>query len=259
MNVTEDNITKAETKMVESLDKVVKINKKIDLNKVPAHVAFIMDGNGRWASKRGLPRHYGHRIGYTRAIMAAKRCADLGIKVVSVYGFSTENWNRPQEELDEIFKIIRENMHRDLDEFLQHGIKVVASGDITRFPKDLQDKLNEVMHETRKCTRCTLNLCINYGGRAEIIRAVNNITKVTNRKGEISEVEFAKYLYNADLPDPDLIIRTSGERRISNFLLWQMAYSEFLFIEPHWPALTEKIIDKCIVDFQKRKRRFGKV
>jgi len=258
MKITEENITKAEKSYLESLDKVAKVNKRIDLNKVPAHVAFIMDGNGRWANKRGLHRHFGHRIGYTRTVMSVKRCADLGIKVVSFYAFSTENWNRPKEEVDEIFKIIRENMHKDQDEFYKHGIKVVASGDITKFPKDLQDKLVEVMKKTKDCKRCVLNLCINYGGRDDIVNAVNKVVS-SGVKTKLTEQEFAKYLYNSDLPDPDLIVRTSGEQRISNFMLWQMAYSEFLFIKPHWPDMSEKIVDKCIIAFQKRKRRFGKV
>ncbi|MCL2755851.1 MAG: polyprenyl diphosphate synthase [Firmicutes bacterium] len=233
---------------------MIKINKKIDLNKVPAHVAFIMDGNGRWANKRGLHRHFGHRIGYTRVLMAVKRCADIGIKVVSVYAFSTENWNRPKEEVDEIFRIIRENMHKDLDEFQMNGIKVVASGDITKFPKDLYEKLTEIIEKTKNNTRCTLNLCINYGGRDDIVYAANRL----NGK-KVTEAEFGKLLYNSDLPDLDLVVRTSGEQRVSNFMLWQMAYAEFLFIKPHWPGISEKLVDKCIVDFQKRKRRFGKV
>lgn len=296
--------------------KAVKINKKINPSKIPAHVAFIMDGNGRWAKKRGLPRKAGHKVGYEKMVMAVKRCADIGIKYVSIYAFSTENWKRPQEEIDEIFRLIRDNMHRDTDEFMEYGIRVTTMGDIKRFPQDLQDKLDEVMEKTKNNNRCVLCLCINYGGRADIVNAVNtilaertlgstakekgkDILQTTRDKGKeiittaktdktliqkakdtakiigesvvtntktviakdepITEDEFSKYLYGADMPNPDLIVRTSGEQRISNFMLWQMAYSEFLFIDPHWPDLNEKIIDKCIIEFQGRNRRFGKV
>ena len=234
----------------------MKINKKINMDRLPAHVAFIMDGNGRWAKARAMPRQLGHHAGYKALTTTIKRCAEIGIKVVSVYAFSTENWNRPQPELDEIFKIVRDNFHKDIPLFMEHGIRVIASGDTTRFPLDLQNNLAEVINKTKDNTRCTLNLCINYGGRADIVQAVN---KVMHERTVISEKEFAKHLYNSHLPDPDLVVRTSGEQRISNFMLWQMAYSELLFLDEYWPSMDERLVDHCIIEFQKRLRRFGRV
>lgn len=241
-----------------------KINRKINPMRIPQHVAFIMDGNGRWANRRGLPRSFGHRAGYKKTILAVKRCADLGIKVVSIYAFSTENWGRPKDEIDTIFGLIRDSMDKDSDEFMKHKIKVIASGDTTRFPQDLQDKLAEVIDRTKNNTRCTFNICANYGGRADILCAVNNIMANCRDNASpdqqlVTEQDIESNLYTANLPPLDLIVRTSGEQRISNFMLWQMAYSEFLFIKSHWPAINEKIIDKCIIEFQKRDRRFGKV
>jgi len=235
----------------------VEINKKIDPAKLPRHVAFIMDGNGRWAAKRGWVRTVGHKYGYERMLTAIKRCADYGIAVCTIFAFSTENWDRPKEEIDEIFRLIRENMHRDSDKFIEWNIKVVTMGDISRFPKDMRDKLSEVIKQTKNNTGTIFNLCANYGGRADIVHAVN--TLLAEKKNLVTENEFSKYLYNPDLPPPDFIIRTSGEQRVSNFMLWQMAYSEFHFIKTYWPDVSPRIIDKCLLDFQKRKRRFGKV
>ncbi|MCL2846331.1 MAG: polyprenyl diphosphate synthase [Firmicutes bacterium] len=248
---------KEEEKLKKRLLRVVKINKRIDLNRVPGHVAFIMDGNGRWAAARGMPRNYGHQRGYGAMVGVLRRCVQLGIGVVSVYAFSTENWKRPQDELDEIFRIVRENMDRDAEEFIAMGVKVVASGDITKFPKDLQDKLVEVIDRTRDGTKCVLNMCINYGGRADIVQAVNEI--INTGKKSITEAEFGGYLYNSDLPDPDLVVRTSGEQRVSNFMLWQMSYSEFLFVDWHWPDMDARKVDKCILNYQGRNRRFGSI
>ena len=234
-----------------------KINKKIDPERVPKHIAFIMDGNGRWAKVRGLARKFGHKEGYRRMVKMVKHCADLGVSVVSYFAFSTENWNRPKDEVDEIFRIIRENMHADSEEFIKHGIRISVMGDITAFPGDLQDKLNEMVETTKGNTRCTLNLCANYGGRADITQAVNKAIK--SGKQNISEQEFSKYLYGSDLPAPDFIVRTSGEMRISNFMLWQMAYSELYFIKTFWPDMNERLIEKCIIEYQQRDRRYGKV
>jgi len=234
------------------------------------HIAFIMDGNGRWARRRGLPRYFGHKVGYDKMKAVTKRCSELGLEVCSIYAFSTENWSRPQEEIDELFRLIRENMHKDTPLFMEWNIRVVTMGDVTRFPKDLQDKLAEIVETTKNNTGCVLNLCINYGGRADIIHAVNKIRETDERflsgakgsyrgRADITEQEFDKLLYGADLPPPDLIVRTSGEQRVSNFMLWQMAYSEFLFIKPYWPQMTAKQVDKCVAAFKKRKRRFGKI
>lgn len=273
---------------------MVKINKKIDMKRLPNHIALIMDGNGRWAKKRGLPRFKGHEVGYTKMVMAVKRCAEIGIKICTIFAFSTENWNRPQEELDHIFRLIRDNLQRDTKELNEYGIKVSTMGDVTRFPQDLQEKLHEIKEQTKNNEKCILNLCINYGGRADIVRGVNNLIQLQlnnkkeilgNQKVEIenyartyntsnihtliqnqlsgfeqvTEETFKKCLYGSDLPDPDLIVRTSGEQRLSNFMLYQMAYSELFFIDTLWPDFNEKLVDSCVVEFQKRTRRFGGV
>lgn len=233
------------------------LNKKVNLQKIPKHIGIIMDGNGRWAVKRGFIRSVGHKYGYAKMLTAIQRCSEYGIKVCSIYAFSTENWNRPKQEVDEIFRIIRENMERDTPKFMEWNIKVVTMGDITKFPDDLQSKLTDVIKETKNNTGTILNLCVNYGGRADIVQAVNKILK--SKAKQVTEQNFGDYLYGADLPPPDLIVRTSGEQRVSNFMLWQMAYSEFLFIKQLWPDITPKTIDKCLLAFQNRKRRFGKL
>jgi undecaprenyl diphosphate synthase len=213
-----------------------------------------MDGNGRWAKRRGLPRKFGHAVGYEKMKTVLKRCSTLGIAVCSIYAFSTENWKRPKEELDEIFRIIRENLEKDLPLFKEWNIRISTMGDVTRFDKDLQDALARIKAETTENTGTILNLCINYGGRADIIRAVNSV-----KKTPITEDDFDKLLYGADLPPLDLVVRTSGELRLSNFMLWQMAYSELLFIKTLWPDMSAKLVDKCILNYQKRDRRFGSV
>lgn len=238
----------------------MKINKKIDMTRIPRHIALIMDGNGRWAKKRGLPRFMGHEAGYKKMVLAVKRCADLGIKVCTIFAFSTENWNRPKDEIDHIFRLIRENLTKDTKELDELGIKVTTMGDTTRFPQDLQDKLREVMENTKSNSRCVLNLCVNYGGRADIVHAVNKLLEQKTEKSKpVTEESFKTYLYGSDLPEPDLIVRTSGEQRVSNFMLYQMAYSEFLFIKTFWPDFSEKLMDRCVIEFQKRKRRYGGV
>jgi len=224
------------------------------------HIAFIMDGNGRWAKRRGLPRTVGHKFGYAKLKTVVRHCSRLGIPVVSVYAFSTENWNRPKEEIDEIFRLIRENMEADIPLFNEWNVRVSTMGDLTRFPKDLQDALGRVQEQTRKNTGTIFNICANYGGHADITQAVNKILcSASGKLHKILESDIEKNLYGAELPAPDLIVRTSGEQRISNFMLWQMAYSEFLFIKPHWPQMSPRLVDKCIKQYKKRDRRYGRI
>ena len=245
----------------------VKINKKIDKTCLPRHIAFIMDGNRRWARSRGLVRHIGHEAGYRSMLRAVERCVHLGIEVVSFFAFSTENWGRSKDELDFMFDIVRDSMNAaDINKLAEYGVKVVTMGDVTKFPQDIQAKLNEMIGKTKNNTKCILNLCLNYGGRAEIIRAVNLVvTEKTSGKAlrkdnkDVTEQTFKKYLYSGDLPDPDFVVRTSGEQRISNFMLFQMAYAEFYFPKLYWPSVNEKFIDKCVVEYQKRKRRYGRL
>ncbi len=227
----------------------MKVNKKLN------HLAIIMDGNGRWAIKRGKPRLFGHKAGIESFKRVIKACGELGIGVLSVFAFSTENWTRPQEEVDGIMNLITEFCEQDLDNAITNGVKVVTMGDLSKLPQRLQDSLNNVIEKTKNNNKLILNIGINYGARAEILRAVNNIIKDGIK--ECDEQTFNSYLYTANLPDPDLIIRASGEKRLSNFMLYQCAYSEFYFPKVHWPDFNKKVIEKAIKVYQKRNRRFG--
>lgn len=227
----------------------MKVNKKLN------HLAIIMDGNGRWAIKRGKPRLFGHKAGIESFKRVIKACGELGIGVLSVFAFSTENWTRPQEEVDGIMNLITEFCEQDLDNAITNGVKVVTMGDLSKLPQKLQDSLNNVIEKTKNNNKLILNIGINYGARAEILRAVNNIIKDDIK--ECDEQTFNSYLYTANLPDPDLIIRASGEKRLSNFMLYQCAYSEFYFPKIHWPDFNKKVIEKAIKVYQKRNRRFG--
>lgn len=219
------------------------------------HLAIIMDGNGRWAIKRGKPRLYGHKAGIESFKRTIKACLELGIKVLSVYAFSTENWSRPKEEVDGIMNLINKFCKTDSEYAIENGIKVVTMGDITKLPTELQNSLNNIKEKTQNNNKLILNIGINYGARAEIVRAVNNI--IVDGVKDCSEETFKSYLYTASLPDPDLIIRASGEKRLSNFMLFQCAYSEFYFPKIHWPDFNKKVIQKAIKVYQKRNRRFG--
>lgn len=230
---------------------------KINPNKIPKHVAFIIDGNGRWAKKRGLVRSMGHRVGFDNVKTILNEVYALGIKHMSVYAFSTENWNRPQEEVDFLMDLFREMLQSDYLNELSFKPKLNVCGDPTRFAPDIQKLIKERTKETENNTDFVFNLCINYGGRSEIVNAVNNIIKEGKKK--VSIEEFSNYLYTVGQPDPDLIIRTSGEYRMSNFMLWQMAYSEFIFPKTYWPSFTKNDLYKCIVAYQKRNRRFGAI
>ena len=227
----------------------MKVNKKLN------HLAIIMDGSGRWAIKRGKPRLFGHKAGIESFKRVIKACGELGIGVLSVFAFSTENWTRPQEEVDGIMNLITEFCEQDLDNAITNGVKVVTMGDLSKLPQRLQDSLNNVIEKTKNNNKFILNIGINYGARAEILRAVNNIIKDGIK--ECDEQTFNSYLYTANLPDPDLIIRASGEKRLSNFMLYQCAYSEFYFPKIHWPDFNKKVIEKAIKVYQKRNRRFG--
>lgn len=230
---------------------------KIDFHKLPHHIAFIIDGNGRWAKLRNMPRTFGHKIGVNAVQNTVFSCYELGINQVSFYCFSTENWNRPKQEIDAIFNLIRDYLKNDLNEYVEKGIKFYVSGDLTKLPTDLQNQIEHVIYKTRDCDKMKVNICLNYGGRAEIVRAVNEIIK--QNVEAIDENSFKNYLYTKDFEDPDLIIRTSGEKRISNFMLYQLAYSEFYFTKTFWPDFNKKELLLAIKDFQSRNRRFGHI
>ena len=235
----------------------VKISKRLDLGRLPKHIAIIMDGNGRWATKRGLPRNMGHRAGCETLKKIVEHLYNLGIKYATFFTFSTENWKRPQEEIDGIMKLVKEYVDADTSDFVKKDARVIVSGDYKKFPQEIVTALDRVIEKTKDCKTFTLNLAINYGGRDEILRATNQAIKQGKELSD--QQEFASLLYTSDMPDPDFIIRTSGEMRISNFMLWQMAYSEFYFTKTYWPAFKEKDLEKALIDFQKRKRRFGAV
>jgi len=241
-----------------SLDKKLKINRKLDLHRLPLHIAIIMDGNGRWAQKRGLPRNLGHKAGFENIKKIVEHIYKLGIPYVTFFTFSTENWQRPKEEIDGIFNLVRNHLKDDneVQRFLDNDIRLVTMGDLSKLPDDLKDKIIDVSNKTKNANKLTLNLAINYGGRDEIVRAVNMALK----DGKTLNVDdFSKYLYSNGLPDPDFVIRTSGELRVSNFMLYQMAYSEFYFTKTYWPDFGPKQLEIALIDYQKRKRRFGAI
>lgn len=232
------------------------------MKKIPEHVAIIMDGNGRWARKRGLPKIAGHRAGIKAAQEAIAAAREMGIKVLTLYTFSTENWQRPKREVDALFKLLRDYLDREEDKLNENNIRLSVIGRIEGLPSIVSEKLKKVIEATKGNTSLILNLALNYGGKPEIIDAVMSIAKGV-RAGEI-EVErideelFRQYLYTKGLPDPDLLIRTSGESRISNFLLWQIAYTELWFTNKLWPDFKKSDFKKAIAEYGERERRFGR-
>ena len=229
----------------------------IDKNNLPNCVAFIIDGNGRWAKKRGMPRMLGHSAGIEAVKATIENAEQLGIREVLFYCFSTENWNRPKQEVDGLFELFRKFVNNDAENYLNRNFKFVLLGDKSKIPADIVAKVDEIEQKTKDCSKLKIGLCINYGGRLDIVNATNKI--LSEGKKCITEREFAKYLYSSEFADPDLIIRTSGEQRISNFMLYQMAYSEFYFTKTYWPDFNKKEFEKAICDYQKRNRRFGAI
>lgn len=229
--------------------------KEIDKERMPTHIAFIMDGNGRYATSRGMPRTFGHRQGLEALKKVIEESYNLGIKVLSFFMFSTENWKRPKEEVDYIFSLANEFKKDAKDDYIEKGIKVVTMGDLTKLPKDLQENLAELVNETKYNNKMIINLGLNYGGRDEIIGACNQI--IADGHKNVDKDVFKAYLYTKDLPDPDIVVRTSGEMRVSNFMLYQLAYSEFIFPKKHWPEFGKKDLEDVIIEYQSRDRRFG--
>lgn len=229
--------------------------RQIDMQNLPTHLAFIMDGNGRYATSRGMPRNYGHKKGLEALKRVVDACYELGIKVVSFYMFSTENWKRPKEEVDYIFSLANEYEEGSLDEYRDKGIKVVTMGDLSRLKDDIRENLLKLVEETKDNDKMIVNLGLNYGGRDEIVRACNNIIK--DGVKVVDQQIFGTYLYTNNLPDPDMIVRTSGEMRVSNFMLYQLAYSEMYFPKKHWPEFDKDSVIDVIAEFQGRNRRFG--
>ena len=238
--------------------------KMIDLNKIPTHVAVIMDGNGRWAAKNRVNRISGHNAGMESMKNIVRKASDIGIKYLTVYAFSTENWKRTEEEVSGIFKLLVKFVKLDLDELCEKNVKVMVMGDYSVIPDNAKKSLEKTMEKTKDNTGLQFNIALNYGSRAEILRGINNIIADEKKRKinlPIDEKLFSKYLYTGDecgnVPDPDLIIRTSGEQRLSNFLLWQCAYSEFAFTDTLWPDFTREEFEQIIEKYQNRERRFG--
>lgn len=228
---------------------------------IPEHVAIIMDGNGRWAEKRGMPRIAGHKEGI-KAVMKAVRAADhANVKILTMYAFSTENWHRPKKEIDFLMKLPKEFLHIYLPELMKNNVRIETIGDFDALPAHTQKVIQYAKDKTKENNGLLLNFALNYGSRYEIMRAVKQITDDINSNkmsvDSLDEVVFSKYLYTEGLADPDLLIRTSGEKRLSNFLLWQLAYSEFWFSDVLWPDFDEEEFQRALKDFQKRKRRYG--
>lgn len=230
---------------------------------IPKHIAIIMDGNGRWAKKRGLPRAAGHKRGVDTVRNIVETCTQLGVKYLTLYTFSTENWKRPQEEVSVLMRLLLRSLKDRTSELHENDIKLTTIGDISDLPVEVQNQLLEDIEKTKNNKKMVLNLALSYSGRWEILRAVNNILKELEEKkinaGEIDERIFSNHLTTCNMPDPDLVIRTSGEFRVSNFLLWQIAYSEFYITDVYWPEFNREHLYDAIRNFQKRERRFGKV
>ncbi len=234
------------------------MNVEIDLKKAPTHVGIIMDGNGRWALKRGKSRTEGHLEGAKTAKKIVKRAAELGIKYLSLYTFSTENWKRAQEEVSFLMSLIKRYLKKEYDFYRENKIRVVHSGRLEDLPSDIVAEIERVIKDTADFNGLTVNLAINYGGRDEIVRAIRRIVESSEESSmTIEESTVKRFLDHPEIPDPDLIIRTGGELRLSNFLLWESAYSELYFSEKLWPEWNGRDLDMAIADYQGRERRFG--
>ncbi len=228
------------------------------MQKIPQHIGIIMDGNRRWAKERGLPSLEGHHQGYEKLKEIAKLCFRRGVKVLTVFAFSTENWDRSKEEVSYLMALLKRAVKEALDEFHKDNIRMKISGRINQLSKDLQEAITETVEKTRNNTKGILNLALNYGGRPEIIDAIKEIIDKNIPAQKIDEKIVKENLYMSDLPDPELIIRTSGEKRLSGFLLWESAYSELYFSKKYWPDFNEKDLDEALKEYDRRERRFGR-
>lgn len=235
---------------------------QIDLTRLPQHIAVIMDGNGRWAKEQGKNRIFGHTNGVNAVRETSEACAELGIKHLTMYAFSAENWNRPQIEVSALMTLLLKTINGELKTLMKNDIRLGAIGDIDALPKSVAKELREAIDKTAGGKRMELILALSYGGKNEILRAVKQIALQVQKNEiglhEITEDLISNNLYTAGRPDPELLIRTSGEMRVSNFLLWQLAYAEFYFTDKFWPDFNKEELYKAIIDYQSRERRFGK-
>ena len=234
----------------------------IDLQRVPKHVAIIMDGNGRWAKSKGMGRVFGHRNALTAVRQSIEAAAEIGTEAITLYAISTENWNRPQTEVKALMTLLINSLNNELKTFQENQVKVNAIGNIKSLPEKAQKTLASVIDKTKKNNRIVLTLALSYGAREEIVNAIKNISKkVVNKELDLEKIDentINNHLYTFNLPNVDLMIRTSGEQRISNFLLWQMAYAELYFTDVLWPDFRQEHFYDAIIDYQNRERRFGK-
>ncbi len=226
-------------------------------NQLPRHVAIIMDGNGRWAKKRGLPRSFGHKSGTENVRKIVKYCSKRGIEYLTVYAFSTENFKRPSDEVGTLMQLLVEYFNRETKELKENGVRLNVIGNIDSFAPKVQEAIKNGIEYTKECNKLVFTIALAYGARDEMVKAVQKM--IADGVKDITEETISKYLFTYDLPDPDLIIRTSGEERLSNFLLYQAAYSEFYFTDMLWPDFDEKEFDKALEEFANRSRRYGGV
>jgi len=235
---------------------------KIDKSNLPKHIAIIMDGNGRWATERGYDRIFGHHEGVTSVREITEAAAEIGIGYLTLYAFSTENWSRPQTEVDALMELLIDTIENETPTLNKNNVRLMAIGDLSRLPGNAEQKLNRSIEQTSRNTGLALVLALSYSSRWEITTALKNICKeIKSDKLNIEDINdelISNYLTTKNIPDPDLLIRTSGEQRISNFLLWQIAYTELYFTKIHWPAFRKENFFQAIFEFQKRERRFGK-
>ena len=236
----------------------------LDMNRIPAHIAIIMDGNGRWATERGKERSYGHQAGVDTVRRITSECTRLGVKYLTLYTFSTENWNRPADEVAALMGLVLTSLEDEI--FMKNNVRFRVIGDLKRLPQQVQDKLQETMDHTAKNDAMTMVVALSYSSRWEILNATKKMVKEALESGstyeqiedKLTEENFAKHLETSFMPDPELLIRTGGELRISNYLLWQIAYSELYFCDTFWPDFNEEDLHKAIASYQNRQRRFGK-
>ena len=235
----------------------------IDKDNLPSHIAIIMDGNGRWANTRGLPRLSGHRKGVRTVREITKICGELGIQTLTLYTFSSENWNRPETEVSALMKLLASSLRREVENLMKNNVRFTFIGDVQKFDRQIQDELLDAFNKTKHNSGLNLNLALNYGSRQEILSATRQLVeKVISGEikiDEINETLFSQMLHTKDLIDPDLLIRTGGEFRISNFLLWQIAYTEIHITDRYWPEFDKRDLMNAIYEYQKRERRFGRI
>lgn len=234
----------------------------INMDRVPSHVAIIMDGNGRWAEQRGSHRIFGHQNGVNAVRASVEAAGEIGVKYLTLYAFSTENWNRPKAEVDALMELLVTTIHGEVDELLKKNVRLSVIGDLDSLPQSARENIVSAMRKTEANTGLNLVLALSYSSRWEIVNAVKSIVADVSA-GKVAEADidpelFSKYLCTAGIPDPELLIRTSGEERLSNFLLWQVAYSEFYFSDVLWPDFNKEVFYNAILEYQKRERRFGK-